>query len=300
MQMFARFMSDSMDRQWAGPLAVPITLRFDGAIPPSGLDADEVAAVADGMAKAVQFLAGRATDSHRDYSLHLTEVRTGSATFQFLLEGAALAQTVLPLIPSGGFSIRQIGAVFSQVVRLLEFLRGKPPAAVSVSGDNNVTIANAERATINIELNVWNVARNAYLQEQAAKAVKPLKRQKRMLAIEQDKQKLLTINSESYAAITARPITDNQPITVNTIEATLRVRQPHLDGENSWKFSWGRNRISAQLKDRAFMEKVQAGEEEFRAGDVLRVKLRIEEQQKGKNVTKQHYIDEVLDKKRGR
>ena len=65
---------------------IPITLHFDGDIPSAGLDADEVAAVADGMAKAVQFLAGRAANSQRDYTLHLREVKPGSATFASCLK----------------------------------------------------------------------------------------------------------------------------------------------------------------------------------------------------------------------
>jgi hypothetical protein len=35
-------------------LLISIVLRFDGKVPHEGLDADEVASVADGMAKAVR------------------------------------------------------------------------------------------------------------------------------------------------------------------------------------------------------------------------------------------------------
>jgi hypothetical protein len=83
-------------------------------------------------------------------------------------------------------------------------------------------------------------------------------------------------------------------VSTNTVEATLRVRQPHLESDDSWRFSWGRNSITAKVADGDFMAKVRTGEQEFRAGDMLRVKMRIEEQQRGKNITKKHYIDEVL------
>lgn len=286
--------------QAGGPIAIPITLHFGGEIPKAGLDADEVAAVAEGMAKAVQFLSGRATDRERQYTLHLREVRPGSAIFQFLLEGAGAMQAVLPVLPPGGFSMKQVGEVFSYAVKLLDFLKAKPPAATSsVSGDNNVVVTNSEGAQVTVNQYIVQVAGNAYFQDQAEKVVKPLKKPGRSLAIKQDEQKLLSASSENYPAITARPMNDNQPLTVNTIEATLRVRQPHLDGEDSWKFAWGRNRITAQVRDKGFMEKVRAGEEEFRSGDVLRVRMRIEEQQKGKNVTKHHYIEEVLTRDRG-
>lgn len=280
-------------------MAIPITLYFDGQIPREGLDADEVAAVAEGMAKAVQFLSGRSVEAERPYNLHLTEVRPGSAIFQFLLEGVAVAQSMLPILPPGGFSIKQVGEVFSYAIKLLDFLNKKPPAAqVTVNGDNNVVVTNSAGATVKVTQIVVQVAGNAYLQEQIEKVLKPLKKPGRNLAIKQDDEELLTTASENYAAITARPMKDSEPVNVNVIDATLRVRQPHLDGDDSWKFAWGRNRITAQVQDKDFMEKVRTGEEEFRAGDVLRVRMRIEEQQKGKNVTKRHYIEEVLTKDR--
>jgi hypothetical protein len=293
-------MSQAGQVQADGPIAIPITLHFGGEIPLQGLDADEVAAVAEGMAKAVQFLSSRAVDGERQYNLHLREVRPGSAIFQFLLEGAGIVQAILPVLPPGGFSMKQVGEVFAYAVKLLDFLNKKPPAATSsVNGDNNVVVTNSEGAQVTVNHYIVQVAGNAYFQEQAERVVKPLKKPGRSLAIKQEDERLLTATSENYAAITARPMNDNQPITANTIEATLRVRQPHLDGEDSWKFAWGRNRITAQVRDKDFMDKVRAGAEEFRSGDVLRVRMRIEEQQKGKNVTKHHYIEEVLTKDRG-
>lgn len=293
-------MTDSREVLPDGPITILITLHFGGEIPKHGLDADEVAAVAEGMAKAVQFLSGRSIDAERQHTLRLTEVRPGSAVFQFFLEVAAIAQTVLPILVPGHFSLKQVGEVFSQTVKLLEFLKGKPPTAqVAVNGNDNVVLTNSEGATVIVNQYIMHAAGNAYFQEHIGKAVKPLRRSNRTLALEQDRQKLLATTSDSYSAITAQPIKDIQPLTVNTIEATLRVRQPHLEGEDSWKFAWGRNSITAQVQDKAFMEQVRTGERDFRAGDVLRVKLRIEEQQRGKNVTKRHYIDEVLHEERG-
>lgn len=293
-------MSETQKTVTEDPIAIPITLHFGGDIPKQGLDADEVAAVAEGMAKAVQFLSGRADDGDRQYTLHLSEVRPGSAIFQFLLEGAGVLQTVLPVIAPGGFTLKQVGEVFSHAIKFLEFLKAKPPSAtVAVTGDNNVVVTNSEGAQTTVNHYIIQVAGNAYFQEQTEKVVKPLKKPGRNLTIKQDEDALASATSEDYADITAKPINDNQPLTANIIDVTLRVRQPHLDGEDSWKFSWGRNRITAQVRDKGFMEKVRTGEEEFRAGDLLRVRMRIEEQQKGKNVTKRHFIEEVLHKDRG-
>ncbi len=280
--------------------SIPLVLHFDGAIPAAGLDADEVAAVAEGMAKAIHFLVERADDRGCPFNLHLTEVRSGSATFNFLFEGAAILQSILPGALPGGFTIREVGQVFADAIKMLEFLRGKPPKeVVRIAGDNNVVVANSEGATTIVNPTIINVAGNVYFQEQAAKSTKPLRKARRTLRVSQDHKEVLATASESYPSIAARVANDNTPLTVNTIEATLRVAQPHLDGEDSWRFKWGPNRITAKVTDNAFMQKVRAREETFATGDLLRVKLRIEEQQKGKKVTKQHFIDEVIRKEPG-
>jgi hypothetical protein len=294
---FATVMSDFRPVP-SRPRTIEITIHFRGDIPPQGLDADEVAAVADGVAKAVQFISARFSDPGRSYNLHLREVRPGSAVFQFLLEAAAVTQTVFPIVFSGGLSIENAGTIIADAIKLLGFLNGKPATSVNVTGENNVVVTNSSGAKITVHQHIYQASVNQYFHSQIEKTVKPLKKKHRKMSIDEDGDNVLGVSSEDYKNIISAPINDNQPITVNIIDATLRVRQPHLDGEDSWKFTWGRNRITAQVRDRPFMEKVRSGEEEFRSGDILRVKLRIEEQQRGKNITKHHYIDEVLHKER--
>jgi hypothetical protein len=230
-----------------------------------------------------------------EHVLHLTEIKPGPSTFHFLLEATAAAQSIMPIVLEGGVSIGQVGSVLSQALKLFEFLKGKPPkATATVQGDNNVTVTNSEDANVIVYAPVYHIAGNAYFHEQVTRTIRPLRKADRMFALEQDRQPLYATASSQYPSIASNPLSDIQPINTNTIEATLRVRQPHLDGEDSWRFSWGRNVITAKVEDQAFMEKVNSGAESFRAGDQLRVKLRIEEQQKGKNITKKHFIDEVL------
>jgi hypothetical protein len=134
-------MNAGVDANDDGRLAIPLVLHFDGDVPGEGLNADEVASVADGMAKAVQFLTERASDSDRVHTLHLTAVRPGSATFQFLLEIGAVTQSVLPTILGSEFSIKHVGELFSQTLKLLEFLKGKPPQATArIEGSHNVQV----------------------------------------------------------------------------------------------------------------------------------------------------------------
>lgn len=159
-------------------VAVPLTLHFEGAIPSAGLDAEEVAAVADGMARVIQFIAERADDSGREYVLHLTAVRPGSTTFQFFLEAAAIVQSALPAVfTDSGFTIKQAGEIFSHAVKLLEFLNGKPPEATAkIDGSHNVQVTNSQGVNTIVYSPVYNITGNTYFQEQVGRSVRPLRK----------------------------------------------------------------------------------------------------------------------------
>jgi len=277
------------------PISLAFVLHFDGEVPREGLDADEVASVADGVAKAVQFIAEQSLESHHPRVLHLTEVKPGSATFHFLLQAAAITQTVFPLLMEGQFSIKQFGEIFSATLKFFEFLDGKPPQSVSVAGgDKSVNVTNSQGATTKVNHYTYNLVINNYYHDQVKKSVKPLKKKQRTLVIKNDKKILHQTTSDNYNDFTVKYINDNEPVNISIIEATLKVKKPDLEDDNSWRFWWGRNVITAQLADADFMQKVRAGTEDFRSGDVFVVKLRIEERQKRKNLTKKHYIDEII------
>lgn len=277
------------------PKYVEINLRFEGAIPLQGLDADEVASVAEGMFKLTQYIS-QVDNPEQLFVLHLREVRQGSAIFQFILETSALLNPVLPaLIPS--LDLNKIGEYLAAILKLKEFLKSSPPKQViENTGDNTVNVVNSEGATQTINNQIFNVYNNYYVQDQVAKAIKPIKRKNRRLSISQNHKQLYDADSVIYDDLTFRHSNDNAIVEANTIFATLKVRKIDLESGISWRFRWGDTEIAAEITDRDFMQQVREGSEVFRNGDLIRARLRIEEHRKGKNIRTKYIIEEIMDR----
>ena len=289
-----------MENRDLGAGEIPITLYFGGEIPNNGLDADEVSSVADGLSRLASFVA-KFDDSHgRDFTLRLKTIRAGSSALDFVLELTAVAQSVLGPVLSSGFDIRKLGEILSDIMKLREFLRGKPPQSIEInSAGPSVNIVNSAGAQITINQHIHDASNNFYVSESITKIAKPLKKPKRSLDLIENKKILHKISSDEYGVVTVTPSSEDSFIDQQVVEATLRVRKANLADTHSWEFAWGSNRIRASISDDVFMAKVLSGDQEFRAGDELRVKLRIEEHRKGKNITTKHFIDEVLSHKQG-
>lgn len=61
-------------------------------------------------------------------------------------------------------------------------------------------------------------------------------------------------------------------------KVTLIVHTSVLEGSSKWKFMYEGHTISADIQDKTFMAKVNAGDEAFAAGDRLVVDLKIAEE----------------------
>lgn len=276
---------------------VAIDLRFEGEIAGAGLDADEVAAVADGMSRLAQFIS-RYDVPDRAFVLHLREVRQGSAIFQFILETAALLNPVIPtLIPT--LDLNRIGEYLATLLKLKEFLKSSPPRQViSSAGDNTVSVINSEGATQTVNTQIYNIYQNTYVQDQVSKTIKPIRKRGRRLAISQNQRPLYEAESSIYDDLAFRHFNDNDVVEANTVSATLKVRKIDLESGSSWRFRWADTEIAAEIMDTDFMRQVRDGSAIFRNGDLIRVKLRIEEHRRGKNIRTKYFIDEIIDRVR--
>ncbi len=279
---------------------IPITLYFGGDIPNNGLDADELSSVADGLSRLAGFVA-KFDDTHgRGCTLRLKTVRAGSSELNFILELAAVAQSVLGPVLASGFDIRKLGEILSDILKLREFLKGKPPQSVEINSTGpSVNIVNSAGAQITINQHIHDASNNFYVSESIIRIVKPLKKPKRNLDLIENKKLLYKTSSDEYNVVTVKPSSEDSFIDQQVVEATLRVRKANLADTHSWEFAWRNVRIRASIADSDFMEQVLSGGQEFRAGDELRVRLRIEEHRKGKNIMTKYFIDEVLNHKQG-
>jgi hypothetical protein len=63
-----------------------------------------------------------------------------------------------------------------------------------------------------------------------------------------------------------------------------------------WRFKYGRMSLTAKLLDEEYRQRVTSGEESFRHGDLLKVRLRTVQERIGGRVVTRHFIVRVLER----
>lgn len=81
--------------------------------------------------------------------------------------------------------------------------------------------------------------------------------------------------------------------------ANLQLVNVAFKGDNKWRFFDGSTQFHAALTDEVFVHRVQSGEENFAAGDILSVKLRKRQWLEGDVMKAEHEVTEVLGHRRG-
>ena len=86
----------------------------------------------------------------------------------------------------------------------------------------------------------------------------------------------------------------------NTVStANLQLVNVAFKGDNKWRFFDGSTQFHAALLDETFVHRVQSGEENFAAGDILSVKLRKRQWLEGDVMKAEYEVAEVLGHRRG-
>ena len=101
-----------------------------------------------------------------------------------------------------------------------------------------------------------------------------------------------------YAAYFGVPEGEEFVVSDNTVEIWVNIEGMFFSERNKWTFSDGRTRFTAPLHDDAFLSNIQKGNEVFKAGDRLLVKMKIVQKQKfGFDMRVTHEILNVIEHK---
>ncbi len=86
------------------------------------------------------------------------------------------------------------------------------------------------------------------------------------------RKKIATYTPDDVAQF--RPIKPTENPIESEIDAIVEVVAPVFKGEGMWRFRYGRMSLTAKLLDDEYRQRVTTGEESFRHGDLLRVRLK--------------------------
>ncbi|MBC8793930.1 MAG: hypothetical protein C6Y20_20210 [Tagaea sp. CACIAM 22H2] len=275
-----------------------LTLHYLGKKLRTGIEAEDLADAIVGFAY-ISRVAGMAVyGEEQKFDLTVRAVKPGSITINFLLEAAAFSQTVASLSLSSGLSATDYFGLLKSWFDLLRHLGGKPPTQVQkiTNSPNAIQIQNSDGATIITSPIIYNIFNNFDIGKHAGLVAKPLRGRADGFEISVGKKKAANFNKREATALKSVQRTENQLEQESIV--LLKVVAPVFEGGGMWRFSRGKNVITASIQDPKFLAEVQSGRESFSAGDVLQVRLVSLQQRVGKTIKETHAIAEVIEHER--
>lgn len=273
------------------------SLRYTGKQLRTGMDAEDVAAAIQGFA-AMARVAGAAIygdQPHIDFKVQT--VRTGSLSIGFLMEVAGVTKTLLGTLPDGPVSVTDFVGLIKDWVGLMKHLGGKPPTKIQkMSKSAGVQIQNAQGDIKIVQNFVFNSFNSHDVGRHAESFARPLRRKADNLEIRVGRKTAAKVTKKDAPAFKSVRKAEEMLEQINTV--FLKVVAPVFEGNGMWRFSRGRNTITASIDDPKFLADVQTGHESFRAGDILKVRLRSSQERLGDSIKDHHVVVEVLSHER--
>jgi len=90
------------------------------------------------------------------------------------------------------------------------------------------------------------------------------------------------------------PVASSETVTDVVVRMSLMIEAPVFKEGNKWRFSDGQQSFFADLDDREFLHRVDAGER-FGKGDILSADVRINQQQTGLKLSAERTIVRVYE-----
>ncbi|GAB7082303.1 hypothetical protein [Megalodesulfovibrio paquesii] len=86
---------------------------------------------------------------------------------------------------------------------------------------------------------------------------------------------------------------EDEPMGVSTRRAHLQILSPSFQEGNKWRFSDGSVSFHAEIRDKAFLERVMSGEAAFARGDILDVEMTEAQTLTAKGLSTERYVERV-------
>lgn len=170
------------------------------------------------------------------------------------------------------------GAAGGGLIALIKWLRGRKPSAVRIVGDTTVfeITTSEEIETMEVDLATGKLYQSRIVRQALAKVVKPLETEGiDFFACGRDSKAEAVVTKEeaNYFAVAA---SDADVVSDTVSERTLlQIESAVFKDGNKWRFSdGGSHAFFAEIKDEAFLARIDAGQERFGKLDVLIVDLR--------------------------
>jgi hypothetical protein len=247
-----------------------------------------------------------ATDPNADVGITISAPERGSfvAVLQLV---ASQAGDVLGWGIDHCEELASIVTVIGGVYGLHRWLAGKRvEEQPEVAGDGNVVVKDSEGTTITVAENVFNLyISNPGVPAALTHTFGALDEDPAItgFGIADDSQQIFAAERAEFGPMSEAPdvVAETECTKVDSVaNAHLHVVKLVLERSytRKWEFVWAGNRISANIKDEKFFDKLEAHAYTFGAGDLLRVNLEVTKEwddRLGAYVNRSYTIAEVLE-----
>lgn len=183
------------------------------------------------------------------------------------------------------------------LIHLLKWLRNRKIKEVIFQSQNRALVVLEDGEQRETEQRVIALLRNYKLRQAFEQAVaQPLDKPgiETVAFMRETGEAFVTISREDGDAFVA-PQEAEEDILDNVREELLHILNIAFKNANKWRFGMGEMSFFATMSDAAFLQRVENGEESFRAGDILRVRLRKRQSRLGMSIHTEYTVEEVLE-----
>lgn len=273
-----------------------ILLHYEGARldERQGMDPHVVAECIDAFADFLVLLLQEDGAEDPEAIIKVRALRAGSLDIEFLVDLAAIANTVLGSI-SGHSLIDLIKSVFA----LLKFLGGEPPRSIKQAADGGVLVENNSG-----QVNVFNQSSvhlvvNGTAGQSAEQFVKqPLRHDADRVEVRFEDDVIGFADRSEAASFSS--ISEGVQLGEFVSEQHVTIQTVVLEGDGLWRFGTGRQSFRATIEDESFLRSVRSGRERFGRGDILKVRLRSKQEKVRNRLRTTHVIERVISHERVR
>lgn len=188
----------------------------------------------------------------------------------------------------------------SGVIGVIKWLRGRKPSAIRIDGDKTVfEIRTAEEIeTFSVDLVAGKLYQSRIVRQALARVVKPLEREGvDIFACGQGGETTAVVTKDELASFDVAASGSEVLSDTLSERVLLQIESAVFKDDNKWRFTDGATPFYAEIKDPAFLARVNSGDERFGKNDVLVVDLRRVQTLNDNGLKLEYVVERVLDHK---
>lgn len=228
------------------------------------------------------------------FGVDLTAVQTVAQQIVAAFSGqeATAAANLFGIV--GGLGLLGTGGL----IGVIKWLRGRKPSEIRLDGDKAIFEIRIEDTveTMEVDLVTARLYKTRLVRQSLAKVVKPLEREGiDTFACGQNGRVVVVVTKEDVPAFElAASEADVVSDTVGR-SVLLQIESAVFKDGNKWRFNDGASPFFAELRDPAFMARIESGLERFGKGDLLIVDLRRVQSVTDNGLRLEYTVERVLE-----